>query len=273
MQPPKWLERLLRVGSAPRSSVPDADDDLLRQMQLMRLVTIDAHGRRMRITVSDAAALRTWMEGRFAAPSVDSDAGRRAVNIARVRKSKRGDARHAVQPLFMRWFAAHADGLWVELTRRCGIVGVLSDRVHALGMPCPWRLLTVENWEPFVRLSYMPAEGAIVAVYASGAISAEALRALASIDPPPAAVVHFGDFDWTGLSIYRRIRAALPNAQLYVPDNIEDLFRTASNHELASTQTPLTLRPDDPPAVRFIADLIARWNAGLEQEIVRPPAL
>lgn len=172
----------------------------------------------------------------------------------------------------MRCFSASPDWLWAELTRRCGIIGMLSDRLSELAMPLPWRLLTVENWEPFVQLSYTPAEGAIVTLYTSGAISETALRALAAIEPSPVEIVHFGDFDWAGLSIYLRIRAVLPDSRFYVPDDIDDLFRTAANHDLARTQTPLTPQPDDPPAVQRIADLIACWNAGLEQEIASPPA-
>jgi hypothetical protein len=88
----------------------------------------------------------------------------------------------------------------------------------------------------------------------------------------PARALHFGDYDRFGLAIYRRIRAALPQLMLYVPDDLAAPFRDFAGHDLLLGQPSLVARDDDRPELREVAALIAQYNAGLEQEIVRPPA-
>jgi hypothetical protein len=200
-------------------------------------------------------------------------AGQRAANVARARNSKSGVATHVAQPLLLRWFGPEPAVRWAELTRSCGIVGVTSDRLATLDLPQHWTLLTVENWEPFLALDYAPQTRAIVAVFTGGNIAEATLQALAALRPTPARALHFGDYDWSGLAIYRRMQAALPQLSLYVPDDLAALFRDFAGHDLLLGQLPLVAQADDPPELREVIALIAQHNAGLEQEIVSPPEL
>jgi hypothetical protein len=59
---------------------------------------------------------------------------------------------------------------------------------------------------------------------------------------------------------------------LYVPDDLAAPFRDFAGHDLLLGQPSLVARDDDRPELREVAALIAQYNAGLEQEIVRPPA-
>lgn len=272
MQAPVWLERMIANGSVSYRDIPVTDRDLVEQLRRLELVTVAVKGTRRYVEVANYAVLIEWMERKFAAPPVVPD-GQRAANMYRTRDSKRGAKRHPIQPLLLRCFSADTAWLWAALTQRCGMVGFTSDRIHELAPPAPWRLVTVENWEPFTRATYAPHEGAVVVLYTSGQISEVALRAVAAIQPPPVACLHAGDYDWDGLAIYRRIRAVLPSAQLYVPADLDDLFRTAANHELARRQVPAPSLPDDPPEVQRVIALISHWNAGLEQEIVPLPVI
>lgn len=271
MQIPTWLDRLLHTGSIPSSAIPNADRGLVDHFRHLGFVTIATSGTRRRVIMTNRDAVQEWVERAYAAPPVPEAVGPRAANIRRARDSKRGRARHAVQPLLLRCFSADPHWRWAALTQQCGMVGFTSDRVAELAPPAPWRLLTVENWEPFLAVDYRPRAGAVVALYTGGSVAAPVVRAIAAITPPPVTSVHFGDCDWAGLAIYRRIRALLPPITFHVPDGIDDLFRTSATYHLARTQRPLIMRPDDPPEVRTIADLIAQWNAGLEQEIIPPP--
>lgn len=153
------------------------------------------------------------------------------------------------------------------------MIGITSDRLATLALPPSWTLLTIENWEPFLALDYAPQGAPIVALFIGGNIAERALHALAALQPPPAQAIHFGDYDWAGLAIYRRIRAALPLSTLYVPAALDALFRDFAGHRLLAGQLPLAPRRDDPAEVQRVIALIAAHNAGLEQEIVPPPEL
>lgn len=272
MLTPAWLERMIANGSVPYRDIPETERDLVEQLRRLNLVAVAVTRSRKYVEVVNPTALHEWMERKFAAPSGAPD-GQRATNIYWTRDSKRGVRRHSIQPVLLRCFSATPAWLWATVTQRCGMAGFTSDRIHELAPPSPWYLVTIENWEPFTRATYAPREGAIVVLYTSGQISEVALRAITAIQPPPAACLHVGDYDWDGLAIYRRIRAVLPSAQLYVPNDLDDLFRTAANHALAHRQSPTRAMPDDPPEVQRVMALISHWNAGLEQEIVPLPSI
>jgi len=253
--------------------VNQASEAVLEQLLALRMVAVDVRGSRRRVVVQDTEALAAWLTAAYPASELSPVPGRRAENIARAGQSKTGTATHDVQPLLLRCFSPDQRDACAELTRRWGIIGITTDRIRALELPEPWTLLTVENWEPFLALNYAPADHTIVAVFTSGNIADRSLQALASIQPAPTRAVHFGDYDWSGLAIFRRIQALLPRIGLYVPDDIDDLFRRFAHNGLLIGQLPLTPRPEDPAEVQQIIDLIAISNAGLEQEVVVPPRL
>jgi hypothetical protein len=273
MKPLAWLAQLAREGTVAYSQVSQESTPVLEQLLTLRLVNIEAGGSRRRVVTRDAEAFAVWLAATYPPPERSPVAGRRAENIARARQSKTGIATHDVQPLILRWFSPDPTSPWTELTRRCGIIGVTTDHITALDVPEGWTLLTVENWEPFLALSSMPHDHTIVAVFTGGNPADRSLQALASLRPSPAQAVHFGDYDWSGLAIFRRMRAILPMLELYVPSDIDDLFRRFAHPGLLMDQVPLTPRSEDPAEVQQIIELIATSNAGLEQEVVPAPRL
>ncbi len=273
MKPPAWIAQLGREGSVAYSQVSHESQAVLEQLLALRMVTIEARGSRRWVVTRDAEAFASWLTAAYPAPELSPVRGRRAENIARAGQSKAGTATHDVQPLILRWFSTDPASPCVELTRRFGIVGVTTDRMAALDLPERWILLTVENWEPFLALTYVPRNHPIVAVFTGGNMADRSLHALATIRPAPAQAVHFGDYDWSGLAIFRRIRAVLPTVELYVPSNIDDLFRRFAHHGLLNGQPPLTPRPEDSTKVQQVFELISTTNAGLEQEVVPTPPL
>ncbi|GAB4424781.1 MAG: hypothetical protein OHK0015_03970 [Chloroflexi bacterium OHK40] len=273
MKPPAWIAQLADEGRVAYSRLNQDGEQILAQLRALQLVTLVVHNTRRLVVVIDKPGFAQWFQAAYPAPVSAPVPGQRAANIARARKSKSGLITHTAQPLLLRWFSAEPAARWAELTRRCGIVGVTSDRLATLDPPQHWTLLTVENWEPFLALDYAPQMGTIVAVFTGGNIAEAALQALVGLRPEPARALHFGDYDWSGLAIYRRIRAALPQLTLYVPDDLAALFRDFAGHDLLLGQLPLVAQADDPPELREVIALIAQHNAGLEQEIVSPPEL
>jgi hypothetical protein len=240
----------------------------------LRMVSVEVQRSRRRVVTRDVERFAAWLAATFPAAEPSPVAGRPAQNIARAGQSKTGIATHDVQPLILRWFSPDPTSPWAELTRRCGIIGVTTDHIAALDVPERCTLLTVENWEPFLALSYAPRDHTIVAVFTGGNIADRSLQALGTMEPAPTQAIHFGDYDWSGLKIFRRIQAMLPMIGLYVPNDIDDLFRRfAHAARLLNGQQPLTPHPRDSVQVQQVIDLIATSNTGLEQEVVPAPHL
>ena len=270
MNIPPWVQQLIDDGVVAASKVPrraDVDRDHLLQSGILVRETYQRHNR---LRVSDVSALRAWVAQRFPARELPDDAGIRARNIARSGQSKAGQRTHTTQPVLLRFFAPDHDHPWVVQTRLQGMVGVLSSHMECIPLPLDWHLIMVENWESFVGLTYMPTQDAVVVVYTSGQIADETLRCLAAL-PAPRSALHFGDIDWSGIAIYRRIRSQLPHVRWYAPPDLDYLLAQHGNAGLIAKQRPEPARPDDADALRSTIQLISMHNRDLEQEVIPSP--
>ena len=75
-------------------------------------------------------------------------------------------------------------------------------------------------------------------------------------------VVVFVDYDFAGMDIYESLKA---KKSLYIPENIEELFKKYSNHQLYEKQSKKEFSSKE---AKFILSLITKYKAGLEQEFV-----
>jgi len=273
---PPWILELLENNSLPASRVRSVE--ARQQLEILTnlgLVKTELYGRsKKRIVVIQPAEYKLWVNAEYnsIADSEVETLPRRAKNIAERGGSKSGKSSHEVQPLIFRWFAADDQTLLAQLTAQFGVIGVTSDRVDKLNLPEQWRLLTVENWESFYILEYHNPQPPILAVYLGGNVSEVVLEALAAIAPQPAKVLHFGDYDWAGLNIFGRLCRHLPHARWYLPDNLASLFKQHRDLALVQNQADYAQIRHEHPDIAMVIDLISRTNAGLEQEIVSPPA-
>jgi hypothetical protein len=266
---PAWVSQLLERGSVPYSQVNQV---VLADLQSLQLVVIQLQGNRRRIVVHEPEQFRVWAAQRFPAMEAElEELAQRGRNIAGGRNSKAGPTTHAVQPIVFKWFDTDPRHPLSETTQKFGLVAATSDRLAAVQWPAVWWLLTVENWESFYRLNYSQVATPLITIYLGGQVPDVTLTKLAEIQPQPAAILHFGDYDWTGLAIFQRVQAKWSYARLYVPGDLEGLFQRYSQRLLASTQTPPIGSVQWAPDCLQVIDLIARYNAGLEQEIVLPP--
>ncbi|MDP9316372.1 MAG: DUF2220 domain-containing protein [Chloroflexota bacterium] len=273
MKSPAWIRRLLRDGTVPRSAVTSESVAALEQLVVLGYVIEETQRARRRVVVRNAGGFSTWVAGTYLQPSESAMPGRRAGNIARVRDSKGGRSTHDRQPMLLRWFDPDPAAPFAALTQQWGVVALMTDRSADLLLPSRWSLLTVENWESFVATDYTGCQDAIIVMYTGGNPADATLHALVSRQPAPQRAMHFGDYDWSGLAIFRRLRAVLPTVELYVPEDIDELMRKYGNPGLIEGQMPLGERDDDTDEVREVIRLISRYNAGLEQEIVPLPAI
>ncbi|PLS82143.1 MAG: hypothetical protein CYG59_04920 [Chloroflexi bacterium] len=273
MKSPAWITRLLRDGTVPRSAVTSESVAVLEQLVALGYVTEETQGARRRVVVRNGGGFDTWVAGTYPQPSESAMPGRRAGNIARVRDSKGGRSTHDRQPMLLRWFDPDPAAPFAALTQQWGVAAVTSDRCANLIPPSRWILLTVENWESFIATDYTGCQDAIIVLYTGGNPAEATIQALGSLHPAPVRAIHFGDYDWSGLAIFRRLRAELPTIELYVPEDVEALMRKYGNPGVIDGQIPLRKRDDDTDAVREVIRLISWYNAGLEQESVAPPKI
>ncbi|MDP9315912.1 MAG: DUF2220 family protein [Chloroflexota bacterium] len=273
MKSPAWITRLQRDGSVPRSAVTAESVAMLEQLVALGYVAEETQGTRRRVVVQNTSGLTAWAVGTYPQPSESPIPGRRAGNIARVRDSKGGRSTHDRQPMLLRWFGPDPAAPFATLTQQWGVAAVTSDRSANLLPPSRWILLTVENWESFVATDYTDCQDTIIVNYTGGNPAEATIRALGSLQPAPVRAIHFGDYDWSGLTIFRHLRTVLPIIELYVPKDIQELLARFANQRLIDGQIPLREREDDTDEVREVIRLISQYNAGLEQEIVAPPRL
>jgi hypothetical protein len=248
-----------------------ANRRILNELMALGIVCIKTAGIRRTVVVADPSHLADWMQANYPEHSIDPDSlPVREGNIVRSGGSKRGKRAHEVLPFQFKWFGSENDR-WTRMTKRYGLAAVLTDKLSGLTMPATWRLLTVENWEPFFRADYTRAPGPVMVAYLGGNVSGILIDAMKTFHHPPESVLHFGDYDWEGLYIFQRLQTAFPSARLHIPDNIDSLFKRYGDRKLIDRQKRKSAFDMGNRACRPVIRLIEQTNSGLEQEIVDLP--
>ncbi|MGE0083540.1 MAG: Wadjet anti-phage system protein JetD domain-containing protein [Desulfococcaceae bacterium] len=269
MKHPKWTVQLLETGAAPYSMLPQ---HVLSQLSTLNLVRIQCNKTRRNIEVVHREQFAEWVRANFPdTQTPEQNLLRRAENIFARRSSKSGQTTHDVQPVLFKCFAPDETNKYARLTEEYGMAGIMSDRLNCLHLPDSWYLLTVENWESFYPLTYPNPSQTIIIIYLDGNVANITLSALAGLKKSPECILHYGDYDWTGLTIFQRIQSVLPKAELYIPDDTEDLFRRYARRDLTERQKHNTGFNPEHPKCLPVTRLIEQYNGGLEQEIVTPP--
>ena len=270
MKRPSWLATLVDRGAVAYSA---ANPTILAELITLGIVAIKTAGIRRSVVSAKPEQLRKWLDARYPDHGMVPDAAHvREGNIVRSGGSKTGSSAHGVLSLQFKWFGKE-DDLWTQMTRTYGVAAVLTDRLADFTLPARWRLLTIENWEPFFRADYSGAPVPVMAAYLGGNAPASVMEALKTFSTPPEIVLHFGDYDWEGLYIFQRLQKVLLQARLYIPDNIEVLFGQFGKRNLIEKQKRKALFDEKNRNCLPVIQLIEQHNAGLEQEIVGLPEL
>ncbi len=268
MNCPSWLTTLVDRGAVAHSA---ANPKILSELITLGIVTIKTAGIRRTVVSTKPEQLLRWIDARYPDHGRLPDAAHvREGNIVRSGSSKVGNSAHGVLSFQFKWFGKKED-LWTKMTRTYGVVAVLTDRLAGFTLPARWRLLTIENWEPFFRTDYSEAPIPVMVIYLGGNAPGSVMEALKTFSTPPESVLHFGDYDWEGLYIFHRLQKVLPEARLYIPDNIEALFMQFGERNLIDKQKRKVLLDEKNRGCLQVIQLIEQHNAGLEQEIVGLP--
>ena len=233
-------------------------------------------------------SLRDWIKVKFPSAFGALEASSvRASNIADGRDSKAGRRKLDHVLVLARAFrldpslegdAALAMANLVEATRRWGAVTIKLDLPAGGGaatgpaLPMGIRVMTVENQENQFNLADMVEEAEVFLQCGTGGKMSTAMIAWLAAQEG-LQVIHFGDYDPTGLQEFLRLREAMPGrVTLFLPGGIAALIRDYSNRGLLDAERNSNLfgelktraRGLD-PALDRVLDLI-NAHGPLEQE-------
>lgn len=125
------------------------------------------------------------------------------------------------------------------------------------------RICIVENLDTFLVAEQLIGKD-YVFLHKYGRIGKSSLHGLVIKE-----ILVFVDYDFNGLDEYLRIKEVFDFAELYVPDNYDELFEQYSQ-DLKGNKAQMSrrLKENNDPVVRKIRDSVLRNNRFLEQQIL-----
>jgi hypothetical protein len=277
------LQRLINEGSLPRSACSRALLTMISPLMSGGVVAWEKAGAGQRLVARNISALRDFLHLYFPKTELDvNGAALRVQGVARFRDTKilRGTGEEIVCIRAWRDGILRRDGKVVpvaEATQHYGLFSFLLRQHSCFSLH--GQIATVENPTAFTHFEHL-GSNLPLALYVRGCVSRLLRNWLASQAAAGLEIVHFGDYDPSGLAEYLELRAIFGNrARLYVPPNLSVLFRKYSNRQLlrqARSQNLLQrLRNSDDASVKVVVELMDETNAALEQEalLVDHPSL
>lgn len=274
----KVLLNLRKNGSIARSGMSEASLGFLRPLLGSGVLAEERRGRGLVITVDNTEAFDRFIDKHF--PSglevIQADGVTRSEAVSFWRDSKHGNLDSEV--VFVRAttgqiLTRNLDVLEVgQMTETAGVAAFLLYNTTDDLWQFNGSIALVENYEVFLHWEEIGVS-ADIAIWTAGRMSQRMIKWLKSEAMQQCRIFHCGDYDPVGLDEFCRIYDHLGNrANLYIPTNIEDIFRRYSNPTLlrkkSSAKILERLRSNSHPDVTEIVKLIDVNNAGLEQEVL-----
>jgi len=270
----KLLQTLLAEGAVPLSLVSPGVKRSLETQFAAGILQVERSGAGSRVVVKNKEVLSAFANQLFPSGlALPETSGLSRTDAISHYRDAKASASAFAEPVLIRAFnnaTFTRNGVTFpagQLSKDYGVASFLLQEVpfwSYSGM-----LAVVENLESFLCFEKMNI-AADVAVYASGKMSGRMLAWLASAEMSKCELLHCGDYDPVGIAEYLRLKEACDRARLFIPENIEELFKKFGKRELLE-DSEATLRrlrsTKDPDALRIIT-LMNTYNIGLEQEIL-----
>jgi hypothetical protein len=247
----------LAWGSVPKSV---KNGPSLSELLATGVLTKVRRGAGQVLIVADPDALESFLDSRF--PGRHSAAAGDGIgNVKRYRDSKGGKKESIGIVLLRGWQTISVNDEQVDLTyftQHFSSFSVVKPQLKAK------KLCLVENLDTFVEAEGLLGKDWIFA-HTYGRLG---LKTLAGLEAEE--ILHFGDWDFTGLDEYLRLREQFPQTQLYLPDNLEALWATSSKPLKKGAVITKRLKDSDDPGVVRVLSLLSTTNKFLEQQAVFP---
>lgn len=265
------LSALAESGSMPRSECGVRFIALMRPLVLSGVVAERRSGAGRQFVVQDFSALHSFIQRTFPMDDTALDLPTRVLGVRRFRDTKTypPDTGEVVRIRAFSPGILRKDGRSVDVDCATATHGVFSFRLTP-EYTLHGQVALVENptvFDLFERLKLaLP-----IVIYGGGRVSKSVLRWLGDQDDADFSLLHLPDYDPVGLSEFWRIRNRLGSrVQIYLPQNLADLFHRFGNHELLekrrSQRLLAELRSANVSEVQAVVKLIDFYNVGLEQE-------
>ncbi len=269
------LQHLLQGTPLPASALQHAvvtkmlEDGIIQKQQTGKTKAL--------FFITDAAALHAYLKNHFGindlqvyANTYNSQGITRADAVAISSNSKLRTIRTFRGFLVNAYAPVHAalHGKPFTIHPADGSFTFISD-YEVFEVPPAVTIIGVENPENFRRIQqqqylFSSIQPLFVSRYPQ---SNDLLQWLKSIANP---YLHFGDFDFAGISIYLNEykRHLGERASFFMPGNIENLLQQYGNRDLYNRQLPQWQNKVDEPELVALVALLHKYKMGLEQEVL-----
>lgn len=245
----------LAWGSVPKSV---QNSNSLSELLATGVLTKVRRGAGRTLIAADLAALERFLDNRF--PGRHSGvAGDGIANVKRYRDSKGGKKESIGVVLLRGWQPILVNGAQVDLayyTEHFSSFSVVKPQLKVQ------KLCLVENLDTFVIAERVLGRDWTFA-HTYGRLGLKTLTGLAAEE-----ILHFGDWDFTGLDEYLRLREQFPQTQLYLPENLEALWTTSSKPLKKGAVITKRLKESEDTGVIRVLSLLGITNQFLEQQAV-----
>jgi hypothetical protein len=259
-----WLQ-LLQAGNIPRSQIPRG---VLAGQAFGQLLEADIIGWARKgsgqvLLLLEAGLLRQYVAQHF--PEHHTQTGGDGFSNARRYRDSKAAAKAAAQVMLLRgqgMVSLNEGAHEVDLgyyTDYFGCFAAAQPRIHTLHPCC-----IVENLDCFMRAEDLLEAGTIF-IHPYGRLGKDSLPGLRA-----EALWHFGDYDFTGLNDYLNLKAQYPQAQLYVPQDLEALWRKYGTPLKPGAVPSRQVKASRLPEVLRVMALLSTTQRFLEQQVLFP---
>lgn len=270
----KTLLNLKNKGSVPFSSVSAKNKKLLARYFEAGILDWETFGAGRRVVVKNPEALEKNIKISFpqGLEKATDDITNRTEATAVYRNSKEGSRGFGYSVVLSRAFSTKATltlngkilpvGKWCKQAGNIGCTAIrIKDGDHLIPNG---NLGTVENKEVFWRFEELNLDTDIV-IWTEGRF---AQRVIDSLQVSKHKMTHLGDYDPVGVAEYLRIKKKISHTKMYIPDNLEYLFKKFGLKKLLEDSSDLyvQLRSSRDVQAKTIVGLMSQYCAGLEHE-------
>jgi phage FluMu protein gp41 len=253
----KTYKSLFENKSVSKSTIPKSvlQSDTFKNLLEAEILKYSKLGRGFKIEVSKETEFEKFFNTAFPEQEVSKS---KSGNIKKYRNSKA--VKVDSKPIFLfRGFSTYNINRkkvnLKELTRDFGLFSVIPNSITAE------KVCFVENLETFLNAEKLLGKEYLF-IHKYGRIGAASISAINAKE-----VLVFVDYDFNGLDEYLRIKEVFECAQLYVPDNYDELFHKQSL-TLKGNKAKMSkaVKTSNDSTVVKIREQVARTNRFLEQE-------
>ncbi|MCO6491365.1 MAG: hypothetical protein J5I98_23305 [Phaeodactylibacter sp.] len=251
----------IKEGPVAERAAPDSIRFSAEFQQLLAggIIRREKRGRGYSFVVADPDAFEAFWLANF---PVSEEGGRQdsgAGNVARFRDSKARKRPGKRIFLLRGWQEVIVNDTPVNLEEHTANFGFFAASIFKAGIP---KACTVENLEVFLAAEKVLGDSWVF-LHPYGRIGRQPARGIQA-----EAWLHFPDYDFTGLEEYLRIKEVHAHAQLYLPDELEELHRRFSRPLPAGARMKKRTRLSTLPEVDRVRRLLEKTGHFLEQEVL-----